>query len=133
MGLKLCHFCILLDTFWQNALFSGQTLNANEKIYSADLSHYLILQETDGNLCTYKTADNLYVWCSMKTSYSNGYEKLRMEEDGKLSVYGDDNAVHWGSYQTKKHNLGSGHKLIVTNEGQLNIIDTAGKVVWKTQ
>ena len=56
-----------------------------------------------------------------------------LQDDSKLCVYNSVNAVKRDAYQTKKHHPGSGHKLIVADDGQLNIIDTSGNVVWESQ
>lgn len=117
------------------ALVAGQSLNEKEKLYSADLSHYLILQD-DGNLCTYTAGNSRYVWCSMTRFGRISVRQkgqLTMQDDGKLRVFDGYKDVVWDPYKTKKYKLGSGNKLIVTKYGQLNIIDSSGDVIWDSQ
>lgn len=111
----------------KTSLNAGESLSVNGKLYSANGAYYLIMQN-DGNLCVYKTQGNSFVWCSMAHGFAGG--KVIMQDDGNLCVYDKNNGFKWGSYQVKNYPLTAGCKLILKDNGKLNILNASGKVVW---
>ena len=77
-----------------STLSAGQALKTEQQLTSANGTYYLKMQ-TDGNLCIYKTANNGFVWCSMKYGFSGA--TLKMQTDGNLVVYNGNNEAKWSS------------------------------------
>jgi hypothetical protein len=124
------HFTFKFTPTSRNSLAAGETLKAGERLMSANGKYILRMQADDGNLCVYNFANGQqgrFVWGSMKYGFKNG--ELKMQTDGNLCVYGGG-AFKWGSYQVKKYALGANYKLVLTNEGKLNIMNGSGDVVW---
>ena len=119
-----------------NSLSIGEQLREGNRLTSANGSHYLIMQD-DGNLCIYRTADNGFVWCTMAYGFSGGF--LFMQKDGNLVVYDGDGGYHWSSETHPHFNARFGDpnnkpvKLVIENNGKLNLYSKSGAVVWSNQ
>jgi hypothetical protein len=119
-----------------NTLNAGESLLTNGRLYSLNDVYYMVLQE-DGNLCVYKTSDNGFVWASMAHGFKGG--TLKMQSDGNLVVYDGSNAAKWSS---KTHPFNDAKfkdaknkpvKLVLENNGTLNLYAADGKSVWSNK
>ena len=123
----------------KNYLNAGERLNPGEKLFSQNGAFMLRMQEEDGNLCVYTSKNGVqgtFVWGAyqaMKYTLAAGHY-LVMQTDGNLCIYNKANGFQWGSYQVKNYPLISSAdamcKLVLTDDGKLNILDPAGKVIW---
>ena len=131
------------SSWTENTLFSGETLNADQKlIVSANGKYILKMQAADGNLCVYnydKQNDKLgsFVWGSMKYGFKKA--KLIMQKDGNLVVYDGKNKARWSSkthvvYDKKFRNpKNKPVRLTLENDGKLNLYTASGLVVWSSK
>ena len=116
----------------KNTLNAGESLLTNQRLYSSNGVYYLAMQ-ADGNLCIYKTEGDKFVWCSMAHGFAGG--KLVMQTDGNLVVY-TGNEAKWNSethpyYNAKFRDTNNKPvKLVLENDGKLNLYTAAGKVIW---
>lgn len=113
----------------KQGLNTGESLLTDKKMYSENGAYYLIMQG-DGNLCIY-TKDNGFVWCNMVHGFQEA--SLVMQSDGNLCVYDSNKTFKWGSFQDKRYALTSNCRLILTNDGILNLLDASGNVLWKNK
>jgi hypothetical protein len=97
------------------------TLTADQHLDSARAVLYL---QYDGNLVLYK--DNVPVW-DTGTQGSGPESYMAFQGDGNLVVYWRHFAL-WNS-QTNGNN---GSRLLLTDDGNLLIINAANRVVWQT-
>lgn len=120
-----------------NTLMAGQSLNAGEKLFSENGKFMLRMQEEDGNLCIYRAEDGKqagFVWCSMAYGFKDA--KLVLQEDGNLVVYDGDGGAKFNSETMSYFDPKWGTtdwkpvKLMITNEGKLNLFNAADRVVW---
>lgn len=115
-----------------NELSAGSKLGIGDKLYSADQSHYLVMQE-DGNLCVY-TASNGFKWCSMASGFKRGH--VVMQTDGNLVVYDGKGRARWSTETTAYFNERFAYpkfkpvKLVIKNDGTLNLLSKSGISVW---
>ena len=120
----------------KNTLNAGESLLTNQRLYSSNGVYYLAMQ-ADGNLCIYKTEGDKFVWCSMVHGFAGG--KLIMQTDGNLVVYNNTNEAKWNSethpfYNEKFRDANNKPvKLILENDGKLNLYTAAGKVIWSNK
>ncbi|RIJ42539.1 hypothetical protein [Pontibacter oryzae] len=118
-----------------NTLAAGETLDTEQRLYSENGEYYLVIQ-TDGNLCVY-TATNAFKWCSM----AHGFEgaKLSMQTDGNLVVYDGTNESKWASktmgyFDQKWANTNNKPvKLVLEDDGTLNLYNASGDAVWTNE
>ncbi|MEM9000231.1 MAG: NPP1 family protein [Bacteroidota bacterium] len=120
----------------KNFLLSGERLNSGEKLFSSNGAYMLRMQEDDGNLCVYKSnngTQGTFVWGSYQSKkYDLGASHyLSMQNDGNLCIYDKTNRFKWGSSQVKPYSTTEGSKLVLTDTGKLNILNSKGQVVWK--
>gem|GEM_PF-4195088 len=124
-------------TVLKNTLYQGQALKINQKMVSAN-QKYMAVMQADGNFCVYKYdkgRQGAFVWGSYQTNvkYKLGSNyHLIMQKDGNLCIYNRSKGFQWGSYQVKKYSLTPGCKLVLTNEGKLNILNEKGSTVWSS-
>lgn len=118
-----------------NTLAPGKSLKENERLYSPDESHYLVMQ-SDGNLCIYTNSDD-FVWCSMVTTGSGC--RLDMQTDGHLVVYDPNNRAVWatGTHAFHDAKYGSAEwkpvRMALENDGALMMYNAANKPVWSSK
>lgn len=117
----------------RNTLNAGEQLNTNERLYAANGAYVLIMQN-DGHLCTYTVKDgkhDSFTWGSGKHGFENA--RLNMQTDGNLVV--NTNAPQWSSqtmafFDSKWGGADKPIKLVLENDGKLNLYNAAGAVVW---
>lgn len=120
----------------KNTLNSGETLGAGSRLTAANGKFILRMQEDDGHLCVYKFENGqqgAFVWGSGKHGFKNA--KLVMQSDGNL-VVSAGNTPKWAS-DTHPH-LNAAFKdaskkpvkLVLENDGKLNLYNASGSVVW---
>ncbi len=124
-------------TITKNTLMAGETLNAGQKLVSANGRYILRMQNDDGNLCVYKFNNGkqgAFVWGSMKYGFKNS--KLIMQTDGNLVVYDGTNKPRWSTSTMSHFNAKWGQaaykpvKLVLGDDGKLRLYNAAGKAVW---
>lgn len=129
---------IIKDGPKKYVLKAGEKLAAgggNSKLYSKNNQYRLVMQN-DGNLCIYKFTNGKKqgVWCNMVHGFKGA--TLRMQKDGNLVVYNNNDKPKWSSethpYFNKvfKDTSNKPVKLILGNDGILRLYTTANKVVW---
>ncbi|MGJ8746003.1 CAP domain-containing protein [Polaribacter sp.] len=124
------------DTNNNNFLNSNQSLVAGKKLYSKNKGYYLTLQD-DGNLCIYQSQDNSFEWCSMAYGFSGGV--LKLQSDGNLVVYNQNNEAKWASrthpFFNDKFKIPSNKpvKLVLENNGRLNLYSANREIVWSNK
>lgn len=113
---------------------AGVKLTEGQRIYSANESHYLIVQP-DGNLCIYTSAD-AFVWCSMASKGSGSY--LILQNDGNLVVYDRNNQASWSSQTQAFYDAKYGTsewkpvRAVLENDGTLCLYTVANRKVWNS-
>jgi hypothetical protein len=107
-----------------SVLQSGQQLNVNQSIQSANGNYRLVLQ-TDGNLVLY-TKSSQALW-STKTN-GKGATRFVIQSDGNLVLYTSANQSVWSS----KTNGKGGTKLVIQDDGNLVLLNGSGTSVWST-
>lgn len=118
-----------------STLTPGKNLKENERLYSPDKSHYLVMQ-SDGNLCIYTGSDG-FVWCSMVTTGAGC--RLDMQTDGHLVVYDQNNKAVWatGTHAFHDAKYGSAEwkpvRMALENDGALVMYNAANKPVWSSK
>lgn len=104
-------------------LETDRELRANDRLTSADGSHYLVMQG-DGNLVLY-TASNRALWAA--GTNGSGAIRVRMQGDGNLVLRNSASSAIWSSGTN-----GSGAvRLVVRNDGNVVLLTSAGSVVWQ--
>jgi hypothetical protein len=118
-----------------STLSAGQALKTEQQLTSANGTYYLKMQ-TDGNLCIYKTANNGFVWCSMKYGFSGA--TLKMQTDGNLVVYNGNNEAKWSSkthpyFDERFLSSNRPVKMILENDGLLKLYNANNNPVWSNK
>lgn len=121
----------------RNTLNEGEKLNAGQMLVSANSAFVLLMQEDDGHLCIYRMAKGVrgdFVWGSGKYGFKNA--QLDMQTDGNLVV--NAGSPKWASstvpfFDQKWSGAGKPVKLVLENDGKLNLYNAAGAVVWAAQ
>lgn len=103
----------------------NQKLKMDEKLYSSDKSHYLVVQD-DGNLCIY-TKNDAFVWCAMSHGQQPGCY-LILQPDGHLCVYNSNDHFVWGSNTYLLENKPT--SLYLSNDGKMVLQDKTNNSVW---
>jgi hypothetical protein len=97
------------------------TLTADQHLDSARAVLYM---QYDGNLVLYK--DNRAVW-DTGTQGSGPESYMAFQDDGNLVVYWRRFAL-WNSHTDGNY----GARLVLTDDGNLLIINASGRIVWET-
>ncbi|KAG0044848.1 hypothetical protein BGZ83_009892 [Gryganskiella cystojenkinii] len=103
----------------KNSISSGQQLNENQGLYSADGSH--IFLHPDGNLCMYdkKGKNN---WCLGSVAGAGSPYKAYLETNGAICVY--DSADHTQRCTGGSDNIGAGaYHLYVEDNGHAYVFN----------
>jgi hypothetical protein len=109
-----------------DTLDQGNSLTAGKTLVSEN-GKYIMIYQTDGNLCLYSTSGGSSIWCS-KATHTPG--KLKLQSDGNLVAYDSGNIPKWS---TKTANKGSGpFKLTIQNDRNIVLSDADDKILWKT-
>jgi alpha-tubulin suppressor-like RCC1 family protein len=129
------------DVVWtaagSNTLKAGETLAGGRRLTSANGRFILRMQSEDGHLCVYKFENGQqgeFVWGSGKYGFDDS--KLVMQTDGNLVVYGRNGAFQWGSDTHPDLNAkfkdtnNKPVKLVLEDDGSLNLYTVSGHVVW---
>ena len=120
-----------------NTLKAGESLVKEQRLTSANGAYYLRIQQDDGNLCIYKTADNGFVWGSMVNGFSGA--TMIMQTDGNLVVYDASNVDKWSSkthpFFDSKFNdtANSPVKVVLEDTGALVLYNAAGSAMWSSK
>jgi len=112
------------NTNLQDKLMADQTLNFDEKLYSANGYYYLVMQR-DGNLVLYDN-QNFAIWASNTKGTDAKY--AIMQHDGNLVLYDNNNRPIWATGT-------DGHfdsYLIIQNDRNLVVYDKANNAIWNT-
>jgi hypothetical protein len=115
-------------------LTTGGVLKENEKLYSSNKSHYLLMQ-SDGNLCIY-TSSNGFVWGSMVGKGSGC--RLVMQADGNLVVFDSKNQIAWSTGTQVIDNSSSSSewratRCAIENNGTLCLYTKTNQKVWSSK
>ena len=98
-------------------------LRVNQRLTSANGSHYLIMQG-DGNLVLYSSSARA-LWAT--GTNGSGAVRARFQGDGNLVLRNNAGSAVWSS-----KTAGSGAvRLTVVNEGNVFLLNAAGNVVWQ--
>lgn len=124
--------------------YSSDTLVANDdhfiRPFTSLNGRFILLVQSDGNMCIYKDSQLKVAEWQSHTAGKGGY-RLLMQTDGNLVLYKADikeqspaNAV-WstGTYKGGPGNRGVGAKAVLTNEGNLVVLDGSGKTIWSSK
>jgi len=108
-----------------DTLDQGSSLTAGKTLVSQN-GKYIMIYQTDGNLCLYSTSGGSSVWCS-KATHSPG--KLKLQSDGNLVAYDSGNIPKWS---TNTSNKGSGpFRLTLQNDRNIYLVG-GDTILWKT-
>ncbi|SDD12383.1 hypothetical protein [Niabella drilacis] len=117
-----------------NALLPGKTLGVGGKITSQN-GKYIAKVGDDGNICIYQMVNgkefhldesNNRLWCSM-TNGTTRKPGLQLTGAGNLIL--TDSQTKKELFNSNTQNL-KAVKLVIENNGKLNLYNAAGKVVW---
>lgn len=123
----------------RSALNAGEKLNTGERLYSSN-GAYLLGMQDDGHLCVYQVENGKqggFVWGSGVHGFPNAEKsQLDMQTDGNLVV--NAGAPQWSSktmgfFDQKWAGAGKPVKLVLENDGKLNLYNAGGTVVWTAQ
>ncbi|GAA3956729.1 immunoglobulin-like domain-containing protein [Allohahella marinimesophila] len=104
-------------------LESDRELRTNDRLTSADGSHYLAMQG-DGNLVLY-TDSGRALWAT--STNGSGAIRARMQGDGNLVLRNSAGSSVWSSGT----NDSGAVRLEVLNEGNVVLLTSTGSVVWQ--
>ncbi len=97
--------------------FTGQTLNAGDRLYSADTRYFLEMQ-SDCNLVIYRSKNvgqQVPIWNTL--TQNQGFNcRMVMQTDGNLVVYGGNGSVLFAT-NTQFNNTNA--VLVMQNDGNL--------------
>ncbi|MBU1221507.1 pre-peptidase C-terminal domain-containing protein [Myxococcota bacterium] len=108
-------------------LCPNESLLVNQYRTSAN-GAYRLTYQGDGNLVLYRLSDWYPMW---STGSNSSPAQVIMQDDGNLVVYRSPWAAQWSSNTWLGG--GSGHYLVVQNDGVVNMYNPAGAVVWSTK
>jgi hypothetical protein len=109
-----------------DTLNQGNSLTAGQKLVSKN-GKYMLLYQTDGNVCIYSTSGGSPVWSSGVT-HTPG--KLKLQPNGNLVAHDSGNIPQWS---TKTANKGtSPFKLVIQNDRNLVLTDSDNVILWKS-
>lgn len=109
-----------------NTLESGEILyNVDERIISTNGVFEFVFQ-VDGNIVVYRRSDRAVIWSP--NVHNQGNYVLRMQPDGNLVTYRPNWFPTWAS-NTFTSPLS---KLVLRDDGKLNIIGPTNNLVWST-
>jgi len=116
---------------YTDTLKSGEELNRNEPLKSADGRYELLLQD-DGNLVIYGTTDpdhnnKRVIWES--GTVGSGATTLVLQGDGNLVLYDADFNKVWAT----NTNQGKATHLLLSNEGCMELYQGTTACLWKTE
>ncbi|KAG2487794.1 hypothetical protein HYH03_013638 [Edaphochlamys debaryana] len=103
-------------------------------LWSRDRTKMLRMEE-DGNLCVYATGSSGgRLWCSGTVG---PYTSMTLSQDGRLVLNGPEGSttnmigtfVHNAQFPVFVGNI----RLILTNDGDLNLLNPRGEVIWTSQ
>lgn len=105
-----------------DTLFTGQVLNVNDSIISANNRFRLILQG-DGNFVVYRHPQGIPLWHTRTNGKSVKF--AIMQTDGNLVLYSPSNAPVWATMTVGHSNA----KLVMQDDGNL-VIYSGSTAVW---
>lgn len=117
-----------------NTLLPGKTLGVGGKITSQN-GKYIAKVGDDGNICIYQIVNgkehfldenNNRLWCSM-TNGTTLKPSLQLSGEGNLTLTDNQTKKELFNSNTK---ASKATKLVIENNGKLNLYNAAGKVVW---
>jgi hypothetical protein len=118
---------VVLISNTQNILEQDAYLTQSESIRSPN-GKYILVYQTDGNLCLYNTSGGGGIWCSMAV-HSPG--KLVLQGDGNLVAYDASGIPVWSTNTQGQGN--SPYSLKIQNDRNVELTDSSGTVLWSTQ
>jgi len=110
----------------KNTLDQGNSLTAGQKLVSQN-GKYMLIYQTDGNVCIYSTSGGKSVWNSGVT-HTPG--KLKLHSDGNLVASDSGNIPQWSTNTANKGT--SPFKLVIQNDRNLVLLDSDNIILWKS-
>ncbi len=93
--------------------------------YTSPAGTYSLVQQTDGNLVLYRNSDHAALWASWTKDTTPG--PLTLTSAGNLVLYDADHQKIWASGSS-----GKAAKMDVRDDGNFEIVDAGGNVIWDT-
>jgi len=109
-----------------DTLDQGTSLTAGQKIISGN-GKYMLIYQTDGNVCIYSTGGGKSIWCSTAT-HTPG--KLKLQSDGNLVATDSGGIPKWSTNTANKGT--SPFKLVMQNDRNLVLLDSDNVTLWKS-
>lgn len=109
-----------------DTLDQGSSLTAGKMIISGN-GKYMLIYQTDGNVCIYSTGGGKSVWCSAAT-HTPG--KLKLQSDGNLVAVDSGGIPKWSTNTANKGT--SPFKLVIQNDRNLVLLDSDNITLWKS-
>jgi len=127
-------------TTLKNTLAAGKTLGADGILTSQNGKFILKMQKIDGHLCVYNFENGkqgMFVWGTGVHGFPNA--SLALQQDGNLVVLDGNKTIKWSSKTDESSDATFNDpknkpvKLVLENDGSINLYNSANTVVWSNK